>query len=619
MAFRPSNTITTTSIIVGNPVTGGTVPSVLTVVAPGVLGQTTATIASTFLMWNGTNFVFSPVGSGNMAIGNIITGGTPNEVLYTSPTGTLESDSGFTRDSSSNFQTIITSTDGTAITTGTFDATQFMFSWNDGGSPPTIATVSGNGGSAFMSWSNQIIDSRFDAASNRARVQYDTGTGTLSNAIYDATQAITAWTDQTVFTERRQTINFIRDTFTGATSNQSIMNLLNSSAQLKHTDSGSGVTSQLTLSGTLSQLHFDDGAVISDVQLDSSGVVASFTPGSGLVPSLILTTEATLDFTDGSMDAYFQASATQAKGVFDDGSSTTATMLLDVTQVDLRFINALSQTSYIHGEGGQITIRTDDPSGTSQSYGLYLTDSATMRWRLTTPNSPNGIFSVDSTGSHSYFNFSDGTGNIGSADASPTAFTTQWTDSSTITASSGLNGTSADLSWTDTTNLSQFYGNANQMYMYHTNGSTFPAVIGIIDSTITPTVARRILIDEAADQIELKHPTQVKIDSLAYMAQGQKVHRTPISDTDYVVLTTDYLISYVTLSTLRNVTLPAANASGAGSVYIIKDATGNANSNNIVITPAGGSTIDGAVSKTINTSFGFYIVCSDGNSNYEVI
>jgi hypothetical protein len=80
-------------------------------------------------------------------------------------------------------------------------------------------------------------------------------------------------------------------------------------------------------------------------------------------------------------------------------------------------------------------------------------------------------------------------------------------------------------------------------------------------------------------------------------------------------------VSYYDVDTTSSVTftLPAANGVSAGRFYEIKDTTGSAGTNNIVINRAGADTIDGATSFTINLNYGAVRLVSDGTSKWAVI
>ena len=82
----------------------------------------------------------------------------------------------------------------------------------------------------------------------------------------------------------------------------------------------------------------------------------------------------------------------------------------------------------------------------------------------------------------------------------------------------------------------------------------------------------------------------------------------------------DYIIGVDDTAAPRSVTLPAPSTTGAnanaGKVYIIKDQSGGAATNNITIAPAAG-TIDGAASILIDQNYGEAQVYCDGSAWYS--
>jgi len=56
-----------------------------------------------------------------------------------------------------------------------------------------------------------------------------------------------------------------------------------------------------------------------------------------------------------------------------------------------------------------------------------------------------------------------------------------------------------------------------------------------------------------------------------------------------------------------------------GAIITIKDATGNAATNNITIAPLGGGTIDGVGSYVISTNYGFVKIISTGTGVFNII
>ena len=81
---------------------------------------------------------------------------------------------------------------------------------------------------------------------------------------------------------------------------------------------------------------------------------------------------------------------------------------------------------------------------------------------------------------------------------------------------------------------------------------------------------------------------------------------TIVTTTPYVALSTDYLID-VNVAGLASVSLPV---SPTGTVYIIKDISGAASTNNITVTAT--TTIDGAPNAVINVDYGSVTLVYNG-------
>ena len=82
------------------------------------------------------------------------------------------------------------------------------------------------------------------------------------------------------------------------------------------------------------------------------------------------------------------------------------------------------------------------------------------------------------------------------------------------------------------------------------------------------------------------------------------------------VLATDSIVSYqLTVPGAVAVTLPAGVT---GTVYYLKDGTGDAAANNITITPNGADTIDDAATATINTNYGALTLAYTG-AKWEIL
>ena len=91
----------------------------------------------------------------------------------------------------------------------------------------------------------------------------------------------------------------------------------------------------------------------------------------------------------------------------------------------------------------------------------------------------------------------------------------------------------------------------------------------------------------------------VVMNGTTLQASAQRVSTTVVSSFPYTVAEGDYVILVEGTGSPRTIDLPA-KANHAGRVLIIKDATGNASSNNIQIDPNGVETIDGTSTKLMS-------------------
>jgi hypothetical protein len=69
----------------------------------------------------------------------------------------------------------------------------------------------------------------------------------------------------------------------------------------------------------------------------------------------------------------------------------------------------------------------------------------------------------------------------------------------------------------------------------------------------------------------------------------------------------------------RTITMPLAASVIDGRIYMVKDATGNANVNPITIAVQGSDDIDGAVSYTMDSASGSIMLISNGVDAYEIV
>lgn len=98
--------------------------------------------------------------------------------------------------------------------------------------------------------------------------------------------------------------------------------------------------------------------------------------------------------------------------------------------------------------------------------------------------------------------------------------------------------------------------------------------------------------------------------------QGGLVGNRIATAASYTVLTNDFFIGVTSTAAARTITLPTATAAGAGKVYIIKDESGAAATNNITVARSSTDTIDGAISAVISTNYGVVRLYTDGSSKW---
>lgn len=110
--------------------------------------------------------------------------------------------------------------------------------------------------------------------------------------------------------------------------------------------------------------------------------------------------------------------------------------------------------------------------------------------------------------------------------------------------------------------------------------------------------------------------SNMKCDSIA-------LNVTTVTSSPYTVLSTNCFILVDTSTIAITINLPIINALNKGKIYYIIDATGDAGTNTITITPAtdlAQEKINGSTaSKTITTSRGTLTMINDGVSDWHII
>jgi hypothetical protein len=127
----------------------------------------------------------------------------------------------------------------------------------------------------------------------------------------------------------------------------------------------------------------------------------------------------------------------------------------------------------------------------------------------------------------------------------------------------------------------------------------------------TSGVANTLFLSTAANE-----RIRINTEKTEFM-HGMAFKRTTVGNTNYTVLTTDYLIEYTSLTAGRTVTLPTA-VGATGQMYMIKDGAGTAGTNTITIATTSSQTIDGASTATITANYGEAVMYSDG-ANWKTL
>lgn len=98
-------------------------------------------------------------------------------------------------------------------------------------------------------------------------------------------------------------------------------------------------------------------------------------------------------------------------------------------------------------------------------------------------------------------------------------------------------------------------------------------------------------------------------DGNFYQVQTNTFAQTAIS---YAAKTYDYIIGISDTSASRTITLPEAASANLGKPYLVKDQSGMASINNIIINVEGGGDIDGATTAVISADYGSALFYSNG-------
>lgn len=91
-----------------------------------------------------------------------------------------------------------------------------------------------------------------------------------------------------------------------------------------------------------------------------------------------------------------------------------------------------------------------------------------------------------------------------------------------------------------------------------------------------------------------------------------------VASSPYSATTLDVLLAIDT-SSARTIILPAAASTSAGRIYIIKDASGLSETNNVTVNVTGSDTVDGASSVVLSSNYGSVFVVSNGADRWTIV
>lgn len=167
--------------------------------------------------------------------------------------------------------------------------------------------------------------------------------------------------------------------------------------------------------------------------------------------------------------------------------------------------------------------------------------------------------------------------------------------------------------------------NINASLSFNSNSITSLTFSNFTNGTITPSGASfvRSLSVYAGDLYYTNNSgTAVQITSSGTLVSSptsaQVVEPVGING-NLSINPSDTFVFVITDTTApRSITLPLSGAVTAGRFYIVKDASGQSNTNNITIQTSGADTIDGASSAILNSNNESWMLIADGASSWYI-
>jgi hypothetical protein len=139
------------------------------------------------------------------------------------------------------------------------------------------------------------------------------------------------------------------------------------------------------------------------------------------------------------------------------------------------------------------------------------------------------------------------------------------------------------------------------------SGSTFAASVSVFNGDLYYTNTSGVAVQVTSGGGIVSNPGSAQIFETQSVAADLVIN--PASSFVYLIVDT---------TATRAITLPAANAVSAGRIYIIKDSSGQSNTNNITLNITGSDTIDGDSVQTLDSNLGSWTVVTDGVDKWYI-
>ena len=103
-------------------------------------------------------------------------------------------------------------------------------------------------------------------------------------------------------------------------------------------------------------------------------------------------------------------------------------------------------------------------------------------------------------------------------------------------------------------------------------------------------------------------------DTVATGIFPKRFNRTAVNDADLArsALSDDFIIAFTALTAQRTYTFSSADIAESGRMFVVKDESGGARANNIVLATEGAETIDGSATVTISNDYAAISLYSNG-------